>query len=86
MNYLIGLAFLFIAVNIYSTVMIYIFLKERKESVESFAFINFFIFKYLNDYKKITKRERGKIGYLFYLWIISINLALFSFVLLLFFL
>ena len=43
--------------------------------------INFFLLrlllpKYVNQYKKITKKETGKVGVLFYYWIISINAAL----------
>ena len=43
--------------------------------------INFFLLrlllpKYVNQYKKITKNETGKVGALFYYWIISINVAL----------
>jgi len=45
--------------------------------------INFFLMrlllpKYVHQYKKITKKETGKVGALFYYWIISINLALVS--------
>jgi len=47
--------------------------------------INFFLMrlllpKYVHQYKKITKKETGKVGALFYYWIISINLALVSFI------
>jgi len=47
--------------------------------------INFFLMrlllpKYAHQYKKITKKETGKVGALFYYWIISINLALVSFI------
>jgi hypothetical protein len=62
--------------------MIYSFLKDRNEKTQSFVFINLFIFKHIENYKKITKNENGKIGYLYYLWLFSINLALLCAVLL----
>lgn len=73
---LITLTFFAVVVHIWSTVMIYKFLKKRKEEIASFLFINFFIFKYLKDYRTITKRTTGRTGYLYYTWIGSINLAL----------
>ena len=41
--------------------------------------IRFLIPKYAHQYKTITQQESGKIGPLFYWWILSINLALVSF-------
>jgi len=82
---LITLGVLFIIVYIWSTIMIYSFLKDRNEKMQSFIFINLFVFRYIKIYKTITKNKTGKIGYLYYLWIFTINLALLCFVLLLFF-
>ena len=65
--------------------MIYIFLGKRNDKIENFIFIKLFIFRYVNNYKRITKNETGKVGYLFYSWLISINVALVCFVLLIFF-
>ena len=64
---------------IWATIMIYAFLKERSKKIESFVFIDLFVFRYINRYKAITKKETGKTGYLFYIWIISVNLALLCF-------
>ncbi len=72
-----AIAILSIIVFLWATIMIYSFLRDRSEKLESFIFINFFIFRYINKYKTITIRETGRIGYLYYLWIISINTALF---------
>lgn len=44
-------------------------------------FLRFLLPKYVHDYKKITKKENGKAGTLFYCWVISVNLALLFFVL-----
>ena len=74
---LIANAILSIIVFLWATIMIYSFLRNRSEKLESYIFINFFIFKYIDKYKTITRRETGRIGYLYYLWIISINTALF---------
>lgn len=79
---LITLGGLSVIVYLWSTIMIYNFLKDKNGKMQSFIFINLFIFKYVKNYKKITKNENGKIGYLYYLWSFSINLALICFVLL----
>jgi hypothetical protein len=82
---LITLGGLSIIVFLWSTIMIYSFLKDRNEKIQRFIFINLFIFRYIKRYKTITKNETGKIGYLYYLWIFTINLALLCFVLLMVF-
>lgn len=38
--------------------------------------LRLFIIKYAHQYKQFTKEETGRVGTLFYLWIISINVAL----------
>lgn len=72
--------FIAIAVNavivyLISSIMIYADLKKRNIKV-SFIFLRFMIPFYANEYKKITFAETGKIGFLFYFWIFSINTAL----------
>jgi len=79
---LISIGVLSVIVYLWSTIMIYSFLKNKDEKLQSFILINLFIFKYINDYKTITKNENGKTGYLYYLWLISINTALLCFILL----
>jgi hypothetical protein len=79
---LISIGILSVIVYLWSTIMIYSFLKDKDEKMQSFILINLFIFKYINDYKTITKNENGKTGYLYYLWLISINTALLCFILL----
>ena len=73
--YFISIAVLAIIIYINATVMIYDYLKKRGEEV-SFLFLRLFMISYASKYKEITKTESGKPGYLFNLWIISINLAL----------
>lgn len=82
---LITIGVLSIIVYLLSTIMIYIFLEKRDEKIENFIFIRLFLFRYVNNYKRITKNETGKVGYLFYSWLISINAALLCFVLLIIF-
>jgi len=71
-----------IIVYVWSTIMIYSFLKDKNVKLNSFIFINLFIFKYVQIYKKIGKKENGKIGNLYYCWLVSINVALLCFLLL----
>ncbi|MBE0638279.1 MAG: hypothetical protein IH598_07155 [Bacteroidales bacterium] len=73
---LLVIAALSIIVYVSVSIMIYAFLKNRNSNIESFIFIRLFLFKYVSDYKRITKEETGKTGNLYYVWIISINLAL----------
>ena len=74
-----------IAVSVYvvSTVMIYRCLEGRGEKISSFIWIRFFMISYANRYKNLTKKETGKVGNLYYIWLISINIALVCVVLLL---
>lgn len=71
-----------IAMYLISTIFIYEFHHRRNDKTPSFLLVNFYIFKFVSKYKKITKSETRRIGPLFYLWVISINIALLSAVLL----
>lgn len=72
-----------VIVYVVSTVMIYVHLKNKGEKV-SFLWLRFFMISYAEKYKKLTKDETGEIGYLFYIWLISINAALICAILALF--
>ena len=76
------LGILSVIIFIVTTIMIYSYLKDKGEKV-SFLWLRLFMISYANKYKKITKQETGKTGYLFYVWIISINIALISAILIL---
>jgi len=82
-NFFISIGILSVIVYVVSTVMIYGHLKDRGEKV-SFLWLRLFMISYANRYKKLTKNETGKVGYLFYMWIISVNVALISAILVLF--
>lgn len=60
---------------IVSGILIFDELRKRGEKVY-FIFLNFMLPFYANKYKKITFKETGKVGKLFYHWLIAINTAL----------
>jgi hypothetical protein len=72
-----GAVILYIA----SAILIFDYVNERIHKRKHFVFINLFIFSYVKHYKKMTREEKGKVGPFFYLWIISINVALLCFIL-----
>lgn len=49
-------------------------LPKRKVKI-NFFLLRLFIPKYVHQYKKITFKETGKVGRLYYWWVGSINLA-----------
>jgi hypothetical protein len=60
-----------------TTLLIYENLRRRGQRV-SFLWLRVLAPWYASRYKEITKRETGRVGILFYHWILSINLALVS--------
>ena len=61
---------------IVSSIIIVNELLKRGQKI-NFIFIKAMIPVYAHRYKKITLEETGKVGSLFYHWVISINTALF---------
>ena len=82
-NLFISIGILSVIVYVVSTLMMYSYLKDKGEKV-SFIWLRLYMISYANRYKKLTKNETGKVGYLFYIWIVSINVALISLLLVLF--
>ena len=82
-NLFISIGILSVIVYVVSTLMMYSYLKDKGEKV-SFLWLRLYMISYANRYKKSTKQETGKVGYLFYIWIVSINVALISLLLVLF--
>jgi len=74
-NILIGLAVACVIWFVVTTVMVYHALQKRGAPV-SFIWLRAMAPIYAHQYRKITKGESGRVGPLFYHWIISINLAL----------
>lgn len=49
----------------------------RKRNVKiNIVFLRLFLLKYAHQYKEMTQMETGRVGPLFYGWIMSINAAL----------
>lgn len=69
------LAFIAVVWFIVSGIMIINELLKRKQKI-SFVFIKLMLPIYAHRYKKITLEETGKVGSLFYHWVIAINTAL----------
>ena len=61
--------------NVVTTLIVYGALQKRGLPV-SFLWLRLMAPRYVFQYKEITKSETGKVGPLFYHWIVSINLAL----------
>ena len=68
------LALIFVLSNIVFTIIIVSELQKRKVRI-NFFFLRHYIPKYVHQYKKMTLEETGKVGKLFYCWIVSINLT-----------
>jgi len=60
---------------IVSGIMIVSQLQKRKQKI-NFVFIKLMQPVYAHRYKKITLEETGKVGSLFYHWLVSVNIAL----------
>ena len=68
------------AIYVVSSIMIIHYLKEKGEKI-NFLWLRVLIISYADKYKKLTRKEYGKVGPLFYMWIISVNCALVCFIL-----
>ena len=69
------IAFIAVGWYIIAGIMIVNELMKRKHKIQ-FIFINVMLPVYAHRYKKITMEETGKVGSLFYHWLIAINAAL----------
>lgn len=78
---LIIIAAISVVLYVASTIMIYEYLRKAGEKV-SFLWLRMFMIKNAGRYKELTREKSGKTGYLYYIWIASINLALICFILL----
>lgn len=68
----------------YVVASLLIFEALRKRGVPvSFLLLRLFIIRYANQYKEATREESGKVGALYYHWLVSINVVLLVVVLLL---
>ncbi len=74
-NILFGIAILGVIWGIVSAMIMISYISRRGHKV-SFLLIRLFIFKYINQYYKLTKKETGKPGVWFFSYIAAMNLAL----------
>ena len=74
-NVFLVLAIVSVLCGVVSSVMITMFLSKRGTKI-NYLFIRIYIYKYVNQYRRITTEENGKVGPLFYSFIISFILAL----------
>ena len=74
-TFIVGVAALAAVWSVVASVLVYNNLRQRGQKV-SFFWLRVLAPWYVYQYKKITTAETGKVGPLFYHWIISINLAL----------
>jgi len=74
-NILLALAILFVGLFVIFSMMIVHELSKRGIKI-SFLLLRLYIIKYIHEYRKITKKETGKVGPLYYPCIVSVNLAL----------
>jgi len=49
---------------------------EKRGIPISFIWLRLMIFKYLHQYSKITREETGRVGPLFYHYVVPLNIAL----------
>ena len=69
------IAFIAVGWYIVASIMIVNELMKRKQKIQ-FILLNVMLPIYAHRYKKITMEETGKVGSLFYHWLIAINTAL----------
>ena len=74
-NVFLVLAIVCILCGVVSSIMITAFVSKSGTKI-NYLLIRIYIYKYINQYRKITEEENGKVGPLFYSFIVSFILAL----------
>jgi hypothetical protein len=72
---ILGAALFFLACHVVVTILIMHELDKRGIRT-NFLLVRLLIFRYVSQYREVTIKETGRPGPLFYLYIVSINLAL----------
>ena len=72
---LIGITLVAAVWGIVTTIIITNYLSRKGVGI-NFIFLRLFMLKFISQYKEMTLQETGKVGPLFYSYIISMNLAL----------
>ena len=74
-NVFLSLAIVCVLCGVAFSIMITAFLSKRGTKI-NYLLIRIYIYKYINQYRKITEEENGRVGPLFYPFIVSFILAL----------
>lgn len=69
-----SLALVAVVVNIVFSMLIVHALRKRNMKI-NFIFLKLYLPKYAHQYKQLSLQETGKVGALFYGWLMSINAA-----------
>jgi len=75
MGLLLGLGVVCVVWAVVAAILIAADLHRRGIAV-SFVWLRLMILKYLHEYARITREETGKVGPLFYHYVVPLNLAL----------
>jgi len=72
------LVILILASGIWATIASMLILRflEKHSIPVNFLFLRLLIFRYLGQYRKLTIEETGRVGNLFYHYVIAMNIAL----------
>jgi hypothetical protein len=72
---LIGLGLICVAWAVVAAVLIVANLHRRGVPI-SFIWLRFMVLEYLHEYAKVTREETGRVGPLFYHYVVPLNVAL----------
>ena len=73
---LLGIAIVSALCGVASALMVAGVLQKHGVKINWFLFRTFLLSKYLRQYRDITRRETGRTGPLFYVYVIAINITL----------
>jgi len=76
----VSLILAFMLVYVISSIAIIDYLSKRGVKI-NWILLRLMIIPYVDKYRKLTKKEDGKTGKLYYVWLGSVNLALVCFIL-----
>jgi hypothetical protein len=71
----ITLAITFLIIFVISSMLIVDYLNKKGVKI-NFVLLRLMIIPYADQYRKLTKKENGKTGKAYYVWLGSVNLAL----------
>jgi hypothetical protein len=75
MGVLIAVGVLCVVWAVVAAVLISVYVRRRGEPV-SLVWLRLMILKYLHEYARLTREETGRVGPLFYHYVVPLNVAL----------